>query len=99
MKYYSEVLNKFYDSAAEVLSAEEAHQKKIAEEEAKKKELATTRKTRADEVEKAYKEAAEAKKKADDLLASFCKDYGAYYKTYKEGEKVPSLFDWLLDWF
>ena len=99
MKYFSEVLNKFYDSAAEVLKAEEMHEKKLAEEKAKKEELANTRKARADEVEKAYEEANKAYKKANDLLTAFCKDYGAYHKTYKEGEKVPSLFDWFLDWF
>lgn len=99
MKYYSEVLNKFYDSAEDVLKAEELHEKKLAEEKAKKEALVATRKTRADEVEKAFKEADEAYKKANKLLADFCNDYGAYHKTYKEGEKVPSLLDWFVNWF
>lgn len=99
MKFYSEKLDKMYNSAAEVMQAEEAYEKKLAEEKSKKEELANTRKARAEEVEKAYAEANEAYKKANDLLTAFCKDYGAYHKTYKSGEKVPSLFDWFLEWF
>lgn len=99
MKFYSEKLNKMFDSAADVLKAEEEHEKKLAEEKAKKEALVANRKTRADEVEKAFKEAEEAYKKVNNLLADFCKDYGAYHKTYKEGEKVPSLFDWFINWF
>lgn len=99
MKFYSEKLNKMFDSAAEVLKAEELHDKKVAEEKAKKEALVANRKTRADEVEKAFKEADEAYKKANKLLADFCNDYGAYHKTYKEGETVPSLLDWFVNWF
>lgn len=99
VKFYSDKTQKWYDSAAEAVKAEELHDKKLAEEKAKKEELANTRKARADEVEKAYAEANAAYKKANDLLAAFCKDYGAYHKTYKEGEKIPSLVDWFLDWF
>lgn len=99
MKFYSEKLNKMYNTAAEVVQAEEAYDKKLAEEKAKKEALVANRKTRADEVEKAFKEADEAYKKANKLLADFCNDYGAYHKTYKEGEKVPSLLDWFVNWF
>ena len=99
MKYYVESLNKYFDSEKDALKAEEEHEKKLAAEKAKKEELANTRKARAEEVEKAFTEASEAYKKANDLLASFCKDYGSFHKTSKDGEKVPSLFDWFLDWF
>lgn len=99
MKFYSEKLNKMYDSAAEVVQAEEAYDKKLAEEKAKKEELANTRKARADEVEKLFAAAREAQKKANDALTAFCKDYGAFHKTYKEGETVPTLWNWFLDWF
>ena len=108
MKYYSEVLNKFYDSAADVLKAEELHDKKLAEEKAKKEELANARKARADEVERAFKDAQEARKKANEaykkankVLSDFCKDYGAYHKTYKDGEDAPSIWGWFpfTDWF
>lgn len=99
MKFYSEKLNKMYSTAAEVVQAEEAYDKKLAEEKAKKEELANTRKARADEVEKLFAAAREAQKKANDALTTFCKDYGAFHKTYKEGETVPTLWDWFLDWF
>ena len=99
MKFYSEKLNKMYDSAAEVVKAEEAYDKKLAEEKAKKEELANTRKARADEVEKLFADAREAQKKANDALTAFCKDYGAFHKTYKEGETVPTMWDWFLNWF
>lgn len=99
MKYYVEKLDKFFDSAAEAMKAEEMYNKKLAEEKAKKEELANTRKARADEVEKLFADAREAQKKANDALTAFCKDYGAFHKTYKEGETVPSLWDWFLNWF
>lgn len=99
VKFYSDKTQKWYDSAAEAVKAEELHDKKLEEEKAKKEALVTARKARADEVEKAFNEAREAYKKYNDLLTAFCKDYGAYHKTYKEGGEVPTLFDWLLDWF
>ena len=100
MKFYSEKLNKMFDSAAEVMQAEEAYEKKLAEEKAKKEKLANTRKERAEEVKEAYKVASEAYDKANQLLADFCKDYGSYHTTFKGDEKVPSLFDVfrLADW-
>lgn len=99
MKFYSEKLDKMFSTAAEVVKAEEAYDKKLAEEKAKKEELANTRKARADEVEKLFADAREAQKKANDALTAFCKDYGAFHKTYKEGETVPTLWDWFLNWF
>lgn len=99
MKYYSEVLDKMFDDDKELVKAEEAHQKAIQEKEEKEKKLADERKARADEVEEAFKAVAEAQEKARKLLNQFCKDYGAYHKSYKQGEKIPSLFDWVFrDW-
>lgn len=109
MKFYSEKLNKMYSTAAEVVQAEEAYDKKLAEEKAKKEELANTRKARAEEVEKALEELEKVREKAHEdirvaeekarkVLADFCKDYGAFHKTYKEGEKIPAFSDWLNDW-
>jgi hypothetical protein len=99
MKYYSEVLNKMFDDDKELVKAEEEHQKAIQEKEEKEKKLADERKARADEVEEAFKAVAEAQEKARKLLNEFCKDYGAYHRSYKAGEKIPSLFDWMFrDW-
>ena len=100
IKFYSDKTKDWYNSAADAVKAEELHDKKVAEEKAKKEQLANTRKARAEEVENAFKEVEEAKKKANTLLSEFCKDYGAFHKTYKEGETVPALWDWFpFEWF
>lgn len=109
MKFYSEKLNKMFDTAAEVVQAEEVHDKKVAEEKAKKEQLVNARKSRADEVKKAFEDAKkaqekanEAYKKANEVLSAFCKDYGAYHETFKEGDKLPSWVDLLFSnwpWF
>ena len=82
MKYYSEILNKMYDSEQDLLNAEEnakaIEYKKREAEKAKKLERAT----RAKEVEKALKEASEAQAKANKLLRSFTHDYGFFHTTY-----------------
>lgn len=99
MEYYVRSLNKFFDSADEAKKAEDEHLAKVKAEEEKKAKLAEARKTRADEVEAAFKAVAEAQEKASKLLNEFCKDYGAYHRSFKKGEKLPSLFDWwFTDW-
>lgn len=87
MKFYSEVLDKLFDTAQEALKAEEIHQKKVDEEKAKKAKLDEERKTRAKEVEDAYKAAVDAEKKYADLKQKFIKDYGAFHMTYRDNGK------------
>lgn len=83
MKFYSEQLSKLFDTQAELETAEEkANAAKRAEEE-KKAKLKANRETRAKEVEDAFKTAAEAQKKANELLNAFLKDYGSYHTTLK----------------
>lgn len=91
MKFYSEQLSKLFDTQAELETAEEkANAAKRAEEE-KKAKLKANRETRAKEVEDAFKTAAEAQKKANELLNAFLKDYGSYHTTLKD---VPvSIWD------
>ena len=55
MKIYSELTRQEYPTVEACLADEELFKKKKAEEEAKRKELAETRKARAKEVEDAYK--------------------------------------------
>lgn len=89
--YVSELLgNKTFETEDECLAAEKEHENKLALEKAKKAE----RKERAEEVEKAFKDADEAYKHAKELLNNFCKDYGAYHKSYT-GDDVhaKSIFD------
>ncbi len=96
--FYSEKLNKHFDTEEECLKAEEEQSKKLELEKKKKEE----RKVRADEVTEAFKAVEEAKvelnkvyEKAYDLLNKFCKDYGAYHASYssKELKPVKSLLE------
>lgn len=81
MKYYSETLNKVFDTEDELKTAEEEHEKKYAVQLKKKEERAE----RAKEVEKAYKEYRK-------LLNAFIKDYGYYHQTIREDDGL-SIFD------
>ena len=94
MKFYSEKLNKVYDTEQACVEAESAHDKAIAEAEAKKKALVEERATRAKEVEDLYKAAVEAKKAYDEKLRDFLKDYGSFHATFKNVDPFFSLLDW-----
>lgn len=94
MKFYSEKLNRLFDSSDECAKAEEAHDKAIAEAEAKKKALADDRASRAKEVEDLYKAAVDAKKAYDERLQAFLKDYGSFHATFKNVDPFFSIFDW-----
>lgn len=56
VKYFSEILNKYYDSEKEVLKAEKEFNERKLEEENKKKEFANKKKTMASAIEKAQNE-------------------------------------------
>ena len=94
MKFYSEKLNKVFDTEQACVEAESAHDKAIAEAEAKKKALVEERATRAKEVEDLYKAAVEAKKAYDEKLRAFLKDYGSFHATFKNVDQFFSLLDW-----
>lgn len=94
MKFYSEKLNKVYDTEQACVEAESAHDKAIAEAEAKKNALVEERATRAKEVEDFYKAAVEAKKAYDEKLRAFLKDYGSFHATFKNVDPFFSLLDW-----
>lgn len=87
-RYYSEVLNKTFDTEAECVEAEKAYEEKHKAELQLKEERATEAKA----VEEAYKKAEEARKEADKLLEAFLKKYKAFHSTTTQ---VPtkSLFD------
>lgn len=90
LKYFSDVTNKVYDTEDELNEAELAVSKQKS-----------VREARAKEVEAAIKEAQEANKKAHQTLADFCKDYGAYHKTFKDLRDFNNfgLFDWFSNMF
>ena len=89
MKYYSETLNKLYDTEQDLIKAEQ----KVKEEEYKKlekeKAMKAARATRAKEVEKALKDANDAQAKAIKLLKNFTKDYGYFHMSYSSSEEEP----------
>ena len=67
MKYYSESLNKLFDTEAALNEAESAVANKEREKEQRTEELTAARKA-----------AQEAEKKYIDLLGKYCKEYGTY---------------------
>ena len=104
MKYYSEKLRKFYDTADDCQRAEfEAKEqenlakiqkeKALREEKEKKEALAAERKAAAEKVEAARKEMEHANKVYKDALSEFISKYGAYHYTTSNPDEIPSLFD------
>lgn len=92
MKYYSELTKKVYDTP-ELL--EEAEKVVLEANKEKEKKLAE-RAERAKAVENAFVEVKAARKKADDLLSEFCRDYGSFHTTIKE---PTNALNWVDDWF
>ena len=105
--YKSKLLNKYFDTYAELEQAE----KKYHEENDAKLKLAEEKKKRAKEVEdayteylavkeKAYNDISEAEKKYLELRDKFAKDYNGYHMTYvnNNGQKVITFSD-LIDSF
>ena len=94
MKYYSEMLNKCYDSAADCQKAEDEYEMKKAAEEAHAKQLAATRKERAKAIEESYKKVVEARQEYKKLVDEFTRDYGSFHMSIK-GDNLADmdLFD------
>lgn len=93
MKFYSELLNKLFDSQEDCAKAEEAHKAQVAKAEAEKKAKSEKRAARAKEVEEFYKAAIEAKKAYNEKLNAFIKDYGNFHMSVAEPINISSLFD------
>lgn len=110
MKYYSEKVNKVFDTVDDLQKAE----KEFDEKEAEKAKLVEVKKSRAKEVEdayieyqkvkeKAYKEIADAEDKYTALRNKFAEDYNGYHMTYVNNNGVKSIsfgdiVSNLLDW-
>ena len=95
MKYYSEVLNKTFDSETECLEAETKYTEKKAKEEKQKELVNAKRKERAKEVEAAYDAVLEVQKKYAELRNKFIQDYGSWHMTIS----TPNAFSFLEDLF
>ena len=108
MKYFSEKLNKVFD---DVKSLEE--EEKLLEEKNKQKaELAEIKKTRAQEVEDAFKKTLEARKEAKELIkkadeeyenlkSKFIKDYGYFHMSFSnvDDKQLITVNDIIEDFF
>lgn len=92
MKYYSEKLNKLFDSSEDCAKAEAAAVKAEEERKAAEQKKAETRKARAKEVEDALKASVEARAKYEELLRAFCKDYGAFHYSFNSDD-IDNIFD------
>ena len=103
MKYFSEKLNKLFDSEKELKEAEYKNEVKIKAEKEKKEKDAAERKTQTAEVESARKAMVEARKAYADALEKFTKRWGSYHLSLTgEDAKcaIPTLFDSLFEnWF
>lgn len=104
MKYFSEKLNKFYDTAEDCQRAEFAakeqenlakiqKEKALREEKERKEALAVERKADAEKVEAARKEMEKANKAYKDALSEFIDKHGAYHFTTSNPDEIPSLLD------
>ena len=104
MKYYSEKLNKVFNTERECMDAEFkakeqenlekiAKEKALREEKEKKEALAAERKEMAEKVETARKAYLEAQKAYRTELEAFCKKYGTYHFSLNNLEDIPHLFD------
>ena len=93
MKYYSEKLNKLFETENELVSAEKAHDDEVAKQKKAKEAAAAERKARAEEVEKAREAKNKACKHYNEVLEAFLKDFGPYHQTIKTTKDL----DWLLD--
>ena len=104
MKYYSEKLNKLFNSQVECEKAEfeakEAEnrekilaERKAAEVKAQKEKEAAERKALATEVEEARKAMVAAQKAYRDKIDAFIKKYGTYHYSTSNLDEIPTLFD------
>lgn len=91
--FYSEVLDKHFDSKAECLKAEDAYEKKklLDKKEKEEKRLA------AKEVEEAFKLANEKYKEANKKMSEFVEKYGSFHYSFTDSNLPAnsSLFDFL----
>lgn len=98
MKYYSETLNKLFDSEAALNEAESAQKKADAEKAAAEEKKNSERAAAAKRVEEAMKAASEATEKYHKELADFCDKYGTFHYSFKANNAedrltLPSLVD------
>lgn len=82
MKFYSELLKDFYESADECEKAEEKELARLEKEQKAHEKEASEKKARAAEVEEAYKALQDARKKYNELVTKFINDYKSFHFTF-----------------
>ena len=82
MKFYSEKLNKMFDSEAEVVKAEAEAQKEAAAQQLKEKQVKEERAADAKKVNESLVAAREAQKAADKTLSDFINKYGYFHASF-----------------
>lgn len=104
MKFYSEILNKVFDTEKACLEAELTHKRalevKAREEEQKKiaeKKKQEERAADAKVVEQKYEAMFRAQKECREAVDAFAKKHGSYHFSINSAEKIPYLFGSLLD--
>ena len=93
MKYFSEKLNKVFESEQECVDAENKFELAKQEKEEKEKRLTQERKERAHEIEEQYKKIMDDRKEYRKLVDDFIRDYGSFHCTFKSNEPVFSDMD------
>ena len=95
MKYYSETLDKIFDTEENLVAAEMESKRQLEAQRAEKEKRATAAK----EVEELFNKANDAYKLANEKLEEFVKTYGSYHMTLKDSNlpRPRSLFDYLFD--
>ena len=92
MKFYSEMLKKFYDTQSDCETAEKQAIEAKEKAETKAKALVEQRASRAKEVENACKNLLDARKAYNKVLNDFCKDYGYHFPITGQETDPFSLF-------
>lgn len=99
MKYFSEILHKFFESEEECVQAESDYRNKEEVAKKEKEQKTAERKARAKEVEAAYAEMQAAQKKFDEVLAAFVADFGSFHMTISSPFYNSFPFNKLFDEF
>ena len=96
MKFYSEVLDKFFDTEKDCVNAETESKRKQEAEAKEKEKLANERKARAKEIDEARNKLIKKKKHYNKLIDDFVKDYNSYHYSIvssSEDGNFNELFD------
>lgn len=92
MKFYSEDLKTYFNTAEECLKEEENFRQKVAAEKLAAEKKSVERKARADKVDAAYAALIAAQKAYKDELTAFCKDYGQYHTSVRPEDIIRNTF-------